>query len=67
MNEQEKTKIRLDLMEAMGIIVEELPEDHHIGFFPENIQTLMADAALNVLETVYAVNVYFEEQVITRP
>lgn len=36
--------------------------DNNIGFLPENIETLMADAAFAVLQAVTATNQYFKDQ-----
>lgn len=47
---------------AMQYFIENLPEDHHIGYFTENVSELMAKSPLNVIETIVDCNIYFEEQ-----
>jgi hypothetical protein len=58
-NEQLKLKLTLKMNEFIEQILE---ENNEIGCIPDNLNTLMSDAAFAVLQTVTATNKYFEEQ-----
>jgi len=60
--ELEKQQIKLRLHAKIEEFLEaETESDHAIGFLPDNIEMLMADAAFAVLSTVTDTNKYFEE------
>ena len=43
-------------------ITEATEKDNNIGYVPENIETLMADAAFAVLKSVTATNQYLKDE-----
>jgi len=43
-------------------ITEATETDNNIGYVPENIETLMADAAFAVLQSVTSTNQYFKDE-----
>ena len=61
--EKEKQELKLQLLKQMEIFMKKVTEvDNEIGYIPDNIEALMADAAFAVLETVNATNHYFETE-----
>jgi hypothetical protein len=67
LNDYEKSSALIDIEARMEDFILGLNENHPYGFLPDNLSTLMAKAALNVLETVVDCNIYFEENPITLP
>lgn len=61
LNELEKASLLIDLDVKMDEFISNLPDNHQIGFIPDNLSNLMAKAALTILETVVDCNIYFEE------
>ena len=60
---KEKLEIKSRLIQAMSdFITKETEDDNGIGYIPNNIESIMADAAFSVLETVVETNKFFEEQ-----
>ena len=63
MTELEKQKIKLRLNKAIGKFLDkELGKDHNIGFVPENIDSLMTEAAFSVLMLNVELNDFFENE-----
>lgn len=63
MSELEKQQIKTRLTEVLDkFITDETAKDNNIGWLPENIEALMADAAFSVLMTVTATNEFFESE-----
>jgi hypothetical protein len=65
--EQERLELRLKLITVMSdFIVSQTETDNNIGYVPDNIEQLMADAAFGVLDTVNAVNHYFDTEAMLK-
>lgn len=63
MKSLEKEKLKIKLSEKMEEFITEATEtDNNIGYVPENIETLMADAAFAVLQSVTATNQYLKDK-----
>jgi hypothetical protein len=63
MKSLEKEKLKVKLSEKMEEFIKEATEtDNNIGYVPENIETLMADAAFAVLQSVTATNQYLKDK-----
>ena len=59
----EKEQLKAELTEKMSEFIEVVTQDdNEIGWLPDNIDSLMSDAAFAVLQTVTATNQYFKEQ-----
>lgn len=61
LSEQEKLILRLQLTDFMSRWIED-NQNENIGYVPDNISMLMADAAFGIIDTVNSVNHYFETQ-----
>jgi len=63
MTSLEKEQLKVKLSEKMEEFITEATEtDNNIGYVPENIETLMADAAFAVLQSVTSTNQYFKDE-----
>lgn len=59
----EQQQLKTKLTEKMGeFIMEVTQDDNNIGWIPENIEVLMADAAFAVLQTVTSTNEFLKDQ-----
>ena len=61
MRQIDVTLARTILIRKMDEAINQM-ESLNIGYVPDEICSLMADAALNVVKTVSEVNEYFEDQ-----
>ena len=58
----EKEQLKAKLTEKMNEFIEEVTQDDtEIGWLPDNIDSLMSDAAFSVIQTVTATNQYFKD------
>lgn len=63
MTSLEREQLKVKLSEKMEEYITEATEtDNNIGYVPKNIETLMADAAFAVLQSVTATNQYFIDE-----
>ena len=59
----EKEQLKAKLTEKMNEFIEEVTQDdNEIGWLPDNIDSLMSDAAFSVIQTVTVTNQYFKDQ-----
>lgn len=64
---KEKIELKLKLTKLMERFIEtECEDDNNFGWVPNEIESMMANAAFSVLETVNATNSYIEENDLLR-
>jgi len=63
LTEREKYEMKLRLLSAMGAFIQkETSKDNNLGWLPDEIESMMADAAFNVILAVNATNAYIEKE-----
>lgn len=60
--EPEKSELRMLLMKQMEKFIENLPDGNNIGWMPDDVIGLMADASFAVLMAIHETNVYMEKE-----
>ena len=58
--ESEKSEIKNDLTKLMSKYIDKFPDKYQLGYWPADVDSRMAEAAMLILLTINEVNSYLE-------